>query len=151
MASLVIQYLTPPMPDVSGDYDGLEYRWKFLTFRPACEFGLLSLPTQRDSYHTSDFKNEVYFLGAVLLYAVCYFIGKKANERRANKWCVLCYVGAVVLIKRYSIVGSRHTYPCTRPSFLDQRTARASYRVRGPILHPSHPLKSASDPFRWEQ
>ncbi|KAI0750863.1 DUF1682-domain-containing protein [Daedaleopsis nitida] len=68
MASLIVKYLTPPMPDVSGDYDGLEYRWKFLTFRPAY------------------FKNEAFFLGAVLLYVVCYFIGKKTNERRAYKW-----------------------------------------------------------------
>ena len=32
----VVKYLTPPIPNVSPDYDGVEYRWKFLTFRPAC-------------------------------------------------------------------------------------------------------------------
>ncbi|KAI0774290.1 DUF1682-domain-containing protein [Fomes fomentarius] len=68
MATLLAKYLTPPMPDVSANYDGLEYRWKFLTFRPAY------------------FKNEIYFLSAVLFYAVWYFVGKKANERRAYKW-----------------------------------------------------------------
>ena len=37
MAAIIGQYLTPPMPNVTPDYDGLEYRWKFLTFRPACK------------------------------------------------------------------------------------------------------------------
>lgn len=29
--------LSPPPPNVPLDYDGLEYRWKMFTFRPACE------------------------------------------------------------------------------------------------------------------
>lgn len=28
-------YLTPPPVILSPDYDGLEYKWKMLTFRPA--------------------------------------------------------------------------------------------------------------------
>ncbi|KAI9000996.1 DUF1682-domain-containing protein [Trametes punicea] len=64
----IAKFLTPPMPNVAAEYEGLEYRWKFLTFRPAY------------------FKNEVYFLAAVLLYVAFYYIGKKANERRAHKW-----------------------------------------------------------------
>ncbi|KAI0650707.1 DUF1682-domain-containing protein [Trametes meyenii] len=69
MAALnIAKFLTPPMPDVSAEYDGLEFKWKFLTFRPAY------------------FKNEVYFIGAALLYVAFYFFGKKANERKANKW-----------------------------------------------------------------
>lgn len=28
--------LTPPPVVVPEDYDGLEWRWKFFTFRPAC-------------------------------------------------------------------------------------------------------------------
>ena len=35
----------------------------------------------------ADFKNEVFFLGAVVLYLVFYFVGKSANKSRANKWC----------------------------------------------------------------
>ncbi|EIW61942.1 DUF1682-domain-containing protein [Trametes versicolor FP-101664 SS1] len=70
MAALnnLAKFLTPPMPNVTADYDGLEFRYKFFAFRPAY------------------FKNEVYFLGAALLYVVVYFIGKKANERKAHKW-----------------------------------------------------------------
>ncbi|TFK91809.1 DUF1682-domain-containing protein [Polyporus arcularius HHB13444] len=68
MASLLAKYLTPPMPQVTPEYDGLEFRWKFLTFRPAY------------------FTNELYFLGAALLYFVVFFVGKKANESRAYKW-----------------------------------------------------------------
>ncbi|PIL37167.1 hypothetical protein GSI_00859 [Ganoderma sinense ZZ0214-1] len=69
MAALnIVKYLSPPMPNVTPDYDGLEYRWRFLTFRPAY------------------FKNEVYFIGAAVLYLTFYFIGKKTNARRANKW-----------------------------------------------------------------
>ncbi|OJT03748.1 Coiled-coil domain-containing protein 47 [Trametes pubescens] len=70
MAALnnIAKFLTPPMPNVSVDYDGFELRYKFLVFRPAY------------------FKNEVYFLGAALLYVIFYFVGKKANERKAHKW-----------------------------------------------------------------
>ncbi|OSD04267.1 DUF1682-domain-containing protein [Trametes coccinea BRFM310] len=64
----IAKYLTPPMPDVSAEYDGLEYKWKFITFRPAY------------------FKNELYFIAAALLYVACYFLGKQANRSRARKW-----------------------------------------------------------------
>ncbi|KAI0921119.1 hypothetical protein AcW2_006199 [Taiwanofungus camphoratus] len=68
MSLRFLQFLTPPPVNVSPDYDGLEYKWKFLTFRPAL------------------FKNEVYFVLVVVFYVSCYVIGKKANERRVNKW-----------------------------------------------------------------
>ncbi|KAI0832437.1 DUF1682-domain-containing protein [Trametes gibbosa] len=64
----IAKFLTPPMPNVSPEYDGFELRWKFLTFRPAY------------------FKNELYFLGAALFYVAVYLLGKRANERRAFKW-----------------------------------------------------------------
>ncbi|KAI0660965.1 DUF1682-domain-containing protein [Cubamyces menziesii] len=64
----VAKFLTPPMPNVTADYDGFELKWKFITFRPAY------------------FKNEVYFIAAALLYVAFYFFGKKANESRAHKW-----------------------------------------------------------------
>ncbi|KAI9063227.1 DUF1682-domain-containing protein, partial [Trametes sanguinea] len=64
----IAKFLTPPMPDISAKYDGLEYKWKFITFRPAY------------------FKNELYFLAVVLLYVVFHYIGKQANRSRARKW-----------------------------------------------------------------
>ncbi|CDO75603.1 hypothetical protein BN946_scf184858.g43 [Trametes cinnabarina] len=69
MATLnIAKYLTPPMPDVTAEYDGLEFRWRFITFRPAY------------------FKNELYFIAAALLYVVVYLVGKQANRTRARKW-----------------------------------------------------------------
>ncbi|KAF7332227.1 hypothetical protein MKEN_00103700 [Mycena kentingensis (nom. inval.)] len=53
MATLLtdlIKGLTPPPVHIPAQYDGLEYRWKFLTFRPAL------------------FKTEIYLLSAVLFY-----------------------------------------------------------------------------------
>ncbi|CAL1700641.1 unnamed protein product [Somion occarium] len=61
-------FLTPPPVNLSPDYDGLEFRWKMFSFRPAL------------------FKNELYFLAAVLFYVAFYFIGKRINEKRANGW-----------------------------------------------------------------
>lgn len=39
MAALnnLAKFLTPPMPVVSADYDGFEFRYKFFAFRPACK------------------------------------------------------------------------------------------------------------------
>ena len=31
----ILGAITPPPVVLTPDYDGLEYRWKFLTFRPA--------------------------------------------------------------------------------------------------------------------
>ncbi|OBZ70443.1 hypothetical protein A0H81_10046, partial [Grifola frondosa] len=76
--------LTPPVPNLSRNYDGLEFRWKFLTFRPA--------RSQSAELNNSSpvFKNEIYFLAAVLFYVAVYFIGKKKNEKKVNKWSVHC-------------------------------------------------------------
>ncbi|KAH9938140.1 DUF1682-domain-containing protein [Fomitopsis serialis] len=68
MASVLLKYLTPPPVNLSPDYEGTEFRWKFLTIRPAF------------------FQNEPYFIAAILLFAVLYFWGKRANESRVNKW-----------------------------------------------------------------
>ncbi|OCH94088.1 DUF1682-domain-containing protein [Obba rivulosa] len=68
MATRLLRALTPPPPNISAEYDGLEFRYKFITFRPAL------------------FKNEIFFLLAVGLYLAMYFIGKKANERKVKTW-----------------------------------------------------------------
>ncbi|KAJ3529403.1 hypothetical protein NM688_g7859 [Phlebia brevispora] len=64
----VLQAISPPPILLPQEYDGLEFRWKFLVFRPAM------------------FKQEAWFLSVVLLYIVFYFIGKSANVSRAQKW-----------------------------------------------------------------
>ncbi|KIP10601.1 hypothetical protein PHLGIDRAFT_33815 [Phlebiopsis gigantea 11061_1 CR5-6] len=64
----VLLLLTPPPLVVPEDYDGVEFRWKFLVFRP----GL--------------FQKEALFLSAVLLYIAWYFIGKSYNIKKATTW-----------------------------------------------------------------
>ncbi|KAI0732890.1 DUF1682-domain-containing protein [Fomitopsis betulina] len=68
MASVLLKYITPAPVDLSPDYDGTEYRWKFFTLRPAF------------------FENEPYFVVALLFLVLFYLWGKRANERRVNKW-----------------------------------------------------------------
>ncbi|KAF9821171.1 hypothetical protein IEO21_00779 [Rhodonia placenta] len=68
MASLLLSALTPPPVNTSPDYDGVEYRWKMFTFRPAF------------------FQYEPFLLVGVLLYVAFHFWGKKANETRVNTW-----------------------------------------------------------------
>ncbi|KAH9077363.1 hypothetical protein EDB83DRAFT_2349681 [Lactarius deliciosus] len=59
-------FVQPPVLD--GEYDGLEYTWKFFVFRPAL------------------FKNEVFLLAAVIMYGVFFWFGSKTNSARANSW-----------------------------------------------------------------
>lgn len=71
MASPVAQLLaalTPPIPSLSDDYDGLEYRWKMFIFRPAL------------------FQKELFLLAAVATYVAFYFIGTTINAKKATKW-----------------------------------------------------------------
>ncbi|EJD01165.1 DUF1682-domain-containing protein [Fomitiporia mediterranea MF3/22] len=60
--------LSPPPPYTSPEYDGLEYRWKSLVFRPAL------------------FKVEAFLFAGIAVYFAWYFIGKSLNKRRAEAW-----------------------------------------------------------------
>ncbi|KAF8351439.1 hypothetical protein F5887DRAFT_937478 [Amanita rubescens] len=60
--------LTPPPFVQPIEYDGLEYQWKMLVFRP----GL--------------FKAEVYLLAAVLFYITWFRIGARRNRRKVDAW-----------------------------------------------------------------
>ncbi|KAI9512171.1 hypothetical protein F5148DRAFT_1305205 [Russula earlei] len=64
----IAQFLTPAPPAFDTEYDGLEYTWKFLVFRPAL------------------FKYEVFFLAIVLSYLAFYWIGSKMNHNKAKTW-----------------------------------------------------------------
>ncbi|EGO27566.1 hypothetical protein SERLADRAFT_461258 [Serpula lacrymans var. lacrymans S7.9] len=70
MASLLnlIGGLTPPPVILSDDYEGLEYRWKFISFRPAL------------------FQTQALLLVGVCLYVLLAFYGKRLNAQIANKW-----------------------------------------------------------------
>ena len=87
------------------------------------------------TYIYADFKNEMYFIGVAVLYLALYFIGKKTNERRANKWYVSSSQACaapryVCLITVHGLVlGSAHICLFTKHSSRDQQMRRASCQV----------------------
>ena len=63
----LLQAITPISPPPPTEhYDGLEYRWKMLTFRPA------------------QFKFEGYALSVLTAFFVVWYIGKTFNQSRAK-------------------------------------------------------------------
>ncbi|TDL29497.1 DUF1682-domain-containing protein [Rickenella mellea] len=64
----LLKFLTPPPVFTGPDYDGLEYRWKVVVFRPAL------------------FKVEAFLILGVIFYIAAFFVGKSANAKRANAW-----------------------------------------------------------------
>ncbi|KAH8118295.1 DUF1682-domain-containing protein [Phellopilus nigrolimitatus] len=66
--SELAKVLTPAQPFTSYEYDGLEYRWKNLVFRPAL------------------FKLEALFVLGLAVYFFSFFVGKALNKRRADAW-----------------------------------------------------------------
>ncbi|KIK68153.1 hypothetical protein GYMLUDRAFT_36991 [Collybiopsis luxurians FD-317 M1] len=64
--------LTPPPFVAPDNFDGLEYRWKWLTFRPAY------------------FYKEAFLLAVLLFYVAFFFVGQAINSRKAEK-CVKVY------------------------------------------------------------
>ena len=63
-------FLQPQTP--THDYEGLEYRWKSLVFRPAL------------------FHREAIMAGFMGLLLLTYLLGKKWNEQKARAWLVPC-------------------------------------------------------------
>ncbi|KAH7914334.1 DUF1682-domain-containing protein [Hygrophoropsis aurantiaca] len=71
MASLLVKLvssLTPPPFTQGEEYDGWEYRWKFLVFRPAL------------------FQTQAYLLVGLLAYVAFTLYGKYTNQKKANAW-----------------------------------------------------------------
>lgn len=58
--------MPPPAQPAPRDFDGLEYRWKAIVFRPAY------------------FKFEAIAFGAVLAYLALHFIGRFISTARAK-------------------------------------------------------------------
>lgn len=56
----------PPAAPAPREYSGLEYRWKFLTFRPA------------------EFKFEGLMFAVIGAYLLTYFVGKYFSDKRAK-------------------------------------------------------------------
>ncbi|KAI0084178.1 DUF1682-domain-containing protein [Irpex rosettiformis] len=64
----VLSVLTPPPVVLSPEYDGLEFRWKMFTFRPAL------------------FQQELFYVLAIALYVAWYYVGRSSNFERATSW-----------------------------------------------------------------
>lgn len=59
--------LAPALPPTE-QYDGLEFRYRRLVFRPAL------------------FRNELYIFAAFGLYILAFYYGKSVNAKRAAAW-----------------------------------------------------------------
>ncbi|KAH7929470.1 DUF1682-domain-containing protein [Leucogyrophana mollusca] len=71
MASLlvkVVSSLTPPPFTQGEEYDGWQYKWKFLVFRPAL------------------FQTQAYLLVGLLAYVAIALYGKYTNQKKVNAW-----------------------------------------------------------------
>ena len=93
------QVLTPAPPYTSWEYEGVQYRWKNLVFRPACLYSstLHYYCWQLIFFHRLlVFKNEVFLLAGLALYIVWYIIGKSINRKRAETWLVFIILAPAV-------------------------------------------------------
>lgn len=64
----VMSLMAPPQPPApSSEYQGLEYKWKMLVFRPAM------------------FKTEAAIFGVAVIYLLLYLLGNTVNMSRARK------------------------------------------------------------------
>lgn len=97
------------------------------------------------TYICADFKNELYFIGAAIFYLAFYFIGKKTNARRANKWCVFnlsdpprtCYVDLIGV--RGPVLGLKRTSLSIKRNSPDPPMPRVSCQVSfAHLAHPPH-------------
>ncbi|EJU06394.1 DUF1682-domain-containing protein [Dacryopinax primogenitus] len=63
-----LRFLQPPPPVPEGEYEGLEYRWRNIVFRPG------------------QFKFEAVGLGFVIIYLLVWAIGRALNGGRVRAW-----------------------------------------------------------------
>ena len=66
MSAIIAALSSAPNAPVTGDYDGLEFRWKMFTFRPAM------------------FKVEGIMLSVLGVYLLVYALGRMINQSRAT-------------------------------------------------------------------
>lgn len=103
MSSLFVKLtkaLAPPPHINPVEYDDLEFKWRFLVFRPACAYfrafddpKLTLGPFFRCLVLLAPvFKVEAYLFGAVLLYTVWTIVGSQVNHSTAKSWFVLLIV-----------------------------------------------------------
>lgn len=91
MASVLndfLSVLTPVPVSTPEQYDGWQYKWKFIVFRPARNF-ILFVPLQLRTNLSLVLKFEGLLLGALLFYCLFAYWGSSTNSKKAKKWHVL--------------------------------------------------------------
>jgi hypothetical protein len=80
---------TPVPISTPEEYDGWQYRWKFIVFRPACNlFQLCRMTESKFLSQLTVLKTEGYLLGALLLYCLFASWGSFTNSKKTKDWYV---------------------------------------------------------------
>lgn len=83
-----VKAITPSIPTQPEHWDGIEFRYNRIVFRPARKALHLSFFRVLISLIHSEFKIEGTLLSLILLYFLLWYIGKANNYRRAMAWSV---------------------------------------------------------------
>ncbi|KAK0206569.1 hypothetical protein DFS33DRAFT_1255699 [Desarmillaria ectypa] len=129
-----LTHITPPPFVAPSEYDGLEYRWRFITFRPAY------------------FETEAYLLLALGGFILVAIIGISYNKNKANSWyadlvsqayqCRFDLSLTPLLTSQFST-----TSPLTWDGYSDAFTFSTGRRVIA-ALHTIFTLRPRHDPFQ---
>ncbi|KIY71440.1 DUF1682-domain-containing protein [Cylindrobasidium torrendii FP15055 ss-10] len=122
--------LTPPPVVVPEEYDGLEFRWKSLVFRPA--------------YFTS----EAALIGFIFFYLAWAYIGKNVNKQRVDAW-VAAYTP--LLTAQFSAPFVKGVTADGYTDFFTFSTGRRNIRALQTVfkLQPRHDLFQMFAEFAW--
>ncbi|KAK0491041.1 hypothetical protein IW261DRAFT_1413438 [Armillaria novae-zelandiae] len=116
-----LTHITPPPFVAPSEYDGLEYRWRFIAFRPAY------------------FEKEAYLLLALGGFILVSIIGISYNKRKASSWITK---QRPLLISQFTT-----TSPLTWDGYSDAFTFSTGRRVVS-ALHTTFALRPRHDPFQ---
>ena len=84
-----LQKVTPPPFVQSEDWNGTEYRYQRIVFRPARKSSFDCLHVRLTQALPSEFQVEGIFLLGIVAYFVLWYFGKAQNHRRATAWYVV--------------------------------------------------------------
>ena len=103
-----LSVFTPVPISTPEEYDGWQYRWKFIVFRPACNlFQLCRMTESKLLSQLTVLKTEGYLLGALLFYCLFAFWGSFANSKKAKNWHVFAETFRRLLLLILSLTQAR--------------------------------------------
>ncbi|KAG7449200.1 DUF1682-domain-containing protein [Guyanagaster necrorhizus] len=116
-----LTHITPPPFVAPSEYHGIEYRWRFMTFRPAY------------------FETEAYLLLALGAFVLVAIVGIGYNKNKASSW----------IAKQTPLLTSQFntTSPLTWDGYSDAFTFSTGRRVVA-ALHTTFALRPRHDPFQ---